>query len=64
MDAWIRWIDVVYIKGADWWHNTPKKGVNWDWEIVYNTKEQLKSVFTLNDSRVMPSYQLSKCIAN
>ncbi|XP_074292236.1 uncharacterized protein LOC141619110 [Silene latifolia] len=45
---WIKWIDSVYLKGANWNDYTPSNDSTWTWKTICKVKEQLKNGFIDN----------------
>ncbi|XP_074318551.1 uncharacterized protein LOC141655364 [Silene latifolia] len=45
---WIKWIDSVYLKGANWHDYTPANDSTWTWKTIYKVKEKIKNGFIDN----------------
>ncbi|XP_074305809.1 uncharacterized protein LOC141641031 [Silene latifolia] len=45
---WIKWIDNVYLKGANWNEYTPANDSTWTWKTICKVKEKIKNGFIDN----------------
>ncbi|XP_074266671.1 uncharacterized protein LOC141589950 [Silene latifolia] len=45
---WIKWVDSVYLKGANWHDYTPANDSTWTWKTICKVKEKIKNGFTDN----------------
>ncbi|XP_056698454.1 uncharacterized protein [Spinacia oleracea] len=35
---WVKWVDHVYMKGADWWSYSPSKSASWYWRSICSVR--------------------------
>lgn len=45
-NAWIIWVNVLYIHQPQWWDYAPNLGASWYWMRVFYTKEFLKQFYS------------------
>ncbi|XP_010666661.1 uncharacterized protein LOC104883796 [Beta vulgaris subsp. vulgaris] len=42
---WIKWLNNVYIKGADWWTYQAPQNSSWYWKQICKVKEEIQRVY-------------------
>ncbi|XP_056688751.1 uncharacterized protein [Spinacia oleracea] len=57
---WVRWVNAIYIKAADWWEYQSKADNGWYWRKICGVKEDLKVLFTKAELAQMHKYSIHK----
>ncbi|XP_010682464.1 uncharacterized protein LOC104897301 [Beta vulgaris subsp. vulgaris] len=58
---WLRWINAVYIKGAEWWSYVPTQDSSWYWKRICEVKEQMKMIYTAQQLTNMQKFSIQEC---
>ncbi|XP_074318594.1 uncharacterized protein LOC141655410 [Silene latifolia] len=51
---WVKWVNHIYIKGANWTDYTPKQDSSWSWKSVCRVKDQFKQVYSTGTWTLQP----------
>lgn len=46
-NLWVKWVNHVYLKGADWQYEPPQDSY-WYWKKIYNVKDKFANEFRGN----------------
>ncbi|XP_010678145.1 uncharacterized protein LOC104893708 [Beta vulgaris subsp. vulgaris] len=57
---WIKWVNNVYIKGADWWTYQAPQNSSWYWKQICKVKEEIQRVYRQREITNMPRYSVKK----
>ncbi|XP_048502717.1 uncharacterized protein LOC125498533 [Beta vulgaris subsp. vulgaris] len=57
---WIRWVNAVYVKNADWWTYKAPSNASWYWKCICDVKDKIKSSIDMPVFMQFQRYQISK----
>ena len=57
---WIRWVNAVYVKNADWWDYKAPSNASWYWKSICDVKEKIKAKIAIPVIMQTQKYQISK----